>query len=106
MTMIKQHVKQVESEVVILLDLLGLEITPVDDDNVKFTFTSLNNYEPKKPHYLSLDISNESSYSILECEPHLPKQILDTLLQGLNKTDNFRAFFKGIREAFKSLYSK
>lgn len=106
MTMIKQHVAQVESEVALLLKLLGLEIVTVDNDIVKITFTGINNYEPTKPHSIFLDLSNEAGYSILDCEPQLPKPTVDTLLQGLNKTDNFRTFFKSIREAFKNLYSK
>lgn len=80
---------------------LGLKIDTAGEDRLRFTYTHINDKDPAMPHFFIVDLTS-STYRVEECHPTLSN--MDSALTDLNRTRDFSAFLKRVRQDFKKMY--
>ncbi|KAI8990166.1 chromosome segregation protein Spc25-domain-containing protein [Pilobolus umbonatus] len=75
-----------------------LQIDPVRDDQIKFTFYSIDENAPDKPYYFILNISDDRFYTVIHCSHSIPN--LSACVDELNKNRDLYGFIKQMRKLF------
>jgi len=52
--------------------------------------------EPLRQFSFILNVNNQDVYEILRCDPALPEEALDGILQGFNSIDNWSDFIRSM----------
>ncbi|KAK9466283.1 chromosome segregation protein Spc25-domain-containing protein [Lipomyces arxii] len=79
---------------------LGLRFEGVQDDYLKAIFWLLCESNWDKEYQVVIDLTSRD-YEISNCEPALPRSVLDDITARLNESRDFGRFLKEIRNAFK-----
>lgn len=92
---------------VMLYKLLGLDFEKVDDD-LWFRFTHLDPKDPLRQFSFALTMVNGDTYQVNGCNPDLPQDSVNVIVQQLNQSNNastaITSFVRSMRRAFKKHY--
>ncbi|KAK3827433.1 MAG: chromosome segregation protein Spc25-domain-containing protein [Benniella sp.] len=83
--------------------VLSLRIVGVQEDQIGFVFTRINELDWEQECSITVDVS-QHEYAVAECSPILPG--LSSLVRYLNDTRDFYGFIKRVRKAFKDMTKK
>ena len=80
---------------------LGLSFKRVADNFLRLTFTQIDAAAPSREFTFVIHVGADSIYTVETCDPPVPQ--LRDLLKSLNGSNDFSAFVRGMRRAFKGL---
>ncbi|KAG0212264.1 kinetochore-associated Ndc80 complex subunit spc25 [Mortierella sp. GBA30] len=83
--------------------ILAMRIVGVQEDQIGFVFTRINELDWEQEYSVTVDVS-QYDYSVSECSPSLPE--LPSLVRYLNDTRDLYGFLKRVRKGFKDLCKK
>mmetsp|Transcript_774 Transcript_774/g.1211 ORF Transcript_774/g.1211 Transcript_774/m.1211 type:complete len:250 (+) Transcript_774:116-865(+) len=79
---------------------LGLDFVKAEGNRLRFNFTQIDAGEPLRPFSFILDIDDEDSYVVEDCQPPIADITLLPLLTELNETNDLSPFLRAMRMAF------
>mmetsp|Transcript_11394 Transcript_11394/g.15954 ORF Transcript_11394/g.15954 Transcript_11394/m.15954 type:complete len:250 (+) Transcript_11394:97-846(+) len=79
---------------------LGLDFVKAEGNRLRFNFTQIDAGEPLRPFSFVLDIDDEDSYVVEDCQPPIADITLLPLLNELNETNDLSPFLRAMRMAF------
>jgi hypothetical protein len=75
--------------------------TGADNNKLRLIFTQLDSSQPSKEFSFAVHIDEGDRYMVEECQPPLDAALVDGLVKQVNANNDFSAFVKGMRRAFK-----
>ena len=81
--------------------MLGLEFERVGDERLRLVMTNIDARAPARAFAFTVFVDSTDNYHIEACEPTV--DALGELQSQLNQTNDFSAFVRGLRRAFKAL---
>ncbi|XP_031568128.1 kinetochore protein Spc25-like [Actinia tenebrosa] len=80
-------------------DRLALTFKKIDEDHLQFVFKCIDPNDWEKAFFFTVSVSSDKQYSVKDCVPEV--EDLESMVQELNKTDNFSKFVISMRKKFK-----
>lgn len=80
--------------------LLGLKVDSIDGNIVRFSFTNIDPNDLERQFTADIDLG-PLSYKFVKTMPMLPREIMLSLEEKLNVTQNMKLFLKTLRGEFK-----
>lgn len=87
---------------------LGLDFLKTGQNSLRFQFTQIDTANPDRAFTFTLNVNDSDLYEVEECDPPLKANVIMTLLEALNSSENlelFSGFIHGMRKAFQSSIS-
>eukprot|EP00033_Pygsuia_biforma_P005176 GCRY01005690.1.p1 GENE.GCRY01005690.1~~GCRY01005690.1.p1 ORF type:complete len:237 (-),score=60.16 GCRY01005690.1:19-729(-) len=84
-------------------DRLGLKFERTEKDRLRFVFKFIDPEDFQKEFWFSIYVNGDDIYEMEECEPHLPRSAVQSLLTALNETNDFSNFVFRMRVMFVDL---
>ena len=82
-------------------NLLGLHFERVGEERLRLVFTHIDDKDPSRTFSFQVFVDPHDKYHVEDCTPTLPE--LPQLISQLNGSNDFSAFVRGARKAFKAL---
>jgi kinetochore protein Spc25 len=80
---------------------LGMSFVKKEKEQLQVVFTMIDPRKHDREFHMTILLTNDDVYTVTECVPSVP--LIDTLLDDLNKTNNFSAFVIAMRKEFQKL---
>jgi len=82
---------------------LSLEFERASGNKLRLVFTSLDPTDHSRAFAFTVNVNENEEYEIQECMPALQNEVLEEMVEGVNLTNDFGGFVRGVRNAFKEL---
>lgn len=97
----EENIRLARNELADFQKYLGLEISPLPNNQTRFTFLQIDARKPDLPCSFVVDVSQEK-YRVLSCTPAIPD--MTKLVDDLNQHRDFYRFLKLCRQRFVALH--
>ena len=92
---------KIKDAVNVYSERLGLSITRTEKEDLAFVFTQIDEKLPHEEFAVHVHVSQARKYEVVESKPIVPS--MDELVEKLNKDEDFSAFIRATRRAFKTV---
>jgi len=99
----KQYYNEITKGLEYYKDRLAMQFVRKGGNRLRFLFTSINPNDEDYTCYFGLALK-DNKYVLEECEPKLPQEELDVLIEQVNSTQNLSQYVIQMRQKFKKLF--